>query len=164
VETKRWHTREDSGIRLDAEGRFWHDGEPIENPNVGRAFHRGLVRAPDGRFMVRFGWDFAYVQVDDAPYQVLGISLTPDRITLRLDDETEEPLDPAEVTVSDQGVLYARIKDGGCEARFSRAAQGQIAPLLNEREGMMELELDGRAHRVGIRRLLPVPPPNPNPG
>ena len=72
---KRWHTREDSGIRLDAEGRFWHDDELIENANVSRAFLRGLERAPDGRWMVRFGWDWAFIQIDDAPYQVLGISL-----------------------------------------------------------------------------------------
>ncbi|MBS2030036.1 MAG: DUF1285 domain-containing protein [Deltaproteobacteria bacterium] len=143
---KRWHTREDSGIRLDAEGQFWHDDEPIENANVSRAFHRGLKRAPDGKWIVTFGWDWAYIQVDDAPYQVLGISLG-DPIQLRLDDETEEPLDPATLRASAEGVLYARVKHGG-DARLSRAAQGQLAPLLHERDGKLLLKLGEREFPV----------------
>lgn len=141
METKRWHTREDSGIRLDAEGRFWHDGELIENANVARAFHRGLERAPDGRYLVRFGWDWAYVRVDEAPYQVLGLARDGASVQLRLDDETEEPLDPRSLFVSGAGVLYAKVKSGQGEARFSRAAQGQLANLLEEREGQLVFTL-----------------------
>ena len=155
---KRWHTREDSGIRLDAEGGFWHDGERIENTNVSRAFHRGLERAPDGRWMVRFGWDWAYIQVDDAPYQVLGLSMDGARIQLRLDDETEEPLDPSTLATSDEGVLYAQVKQGA-EARLSRAAQGQLADALEERDGRLVLRLGARAFEVGVRNPSPAPPP-----
>lgn len=159
---KKWHTREDSGIRLDAEGRFWHDGGLVENQNVARAFHRGLERAPDGRYLVRFGWDWAYLAVDEAPYQVLGLARDAARITLRLDDETEEPLDPTTLFVSEAGVLYARVKAGQGEARFSRAAQGQLADLLEERAGRLvftwgELPIPSRAPER-------VPPPAGAPG
>ena len=148
---KRWHTREDSGIRLDADGRFWHDGELIENANVSRAFHRGLERAPDGRWMVRFGWDWAFIQIDDAPYQVLGISLG-DPIRIRLDDESEEPLDPGSLRASSEGVLYARVKQGA-DARLSRAAQGQLAPLLHERAGKLVLRMGEREFDVRINDI-----------
>jgi hypothetical protein len=147
----RWHTREDSGIRLDAEGRFWHDGEPIANANVSRAFHRGLERADDGRWLVRFGWDWAYIQLDDAPYQVLGLAHAPERITLRLDDETEEALLPSTLRASGEGVLYAQVKAGAAEARFSRAAQGQLADVLDERDGRLVLRLGDATHPIGAR-------------
>ena len=161
--TKRWHTREDSGIRLDAEGRFWHDGEPISNANVARAFHRGLKRFHDGRFIVTFGWDHAFIQVDDAPYQVLGLA-PGSVITLRLDDETEEPLDPASLCASPEGVVYARVKQGSAETRFSRAAQGQLAAFLVERDGQLWFESGVARARIAERTFVPVPPPNPAAG
>ena len=40
--TVRWHTREDSGLRLDREQRWFHDDERIEHPKVIEAFNRGL--------------------------------------------------------------------------------------------------------------------------
>ena len=146
----RWHTREDSGLRLDPDGQLWHDGERIENENVSRAFHRGLERAPDGRYLIRFGPDWAFLAVDDAPYQVLGLFIAGEAISLRLDDETQAPLDPAALSVSEAGVLYARVR-GACEARFSRAAQGQLAPLLSDDGGTWVLRLGAAAFPVKPR-------------
>lgn len=149
MDGKRWHTREDSGIRLDAQGRFWHDGVLVENANVARAFHRGLVK--DGeRYLIRFGPDWCVVQVDDAPFQVEGLALEGGRVLLRLDDETTEPLDPATLCLGDEA-LYARVRAGSCEARFSRAAQGQLAPWLEETASGVVLRLDGRVHPVAAR-------------
>lgn len=146
----RWHTREDSGLRLDADGQLWHDDARIENANVARAFHRGLERAPDGRYLIRFGHDWAFIEVDDAPYQVLGLSISDEAVTLRLDDETEVALDPGALSVSEAGVLYAVVR-GDCEARFSRAAQGQLGPLLEALGGAWVLRMGGAAFAVGAR-------------
>ena len=51
----RWHTREDSGIRLDRQFRWWHDGELIEHPNIIEAFNKGVRVGDDGRVTLHFG-------------------------------------------------------------------------------------------------------------
>ena len=42
--------RESSGLRLDAEGAWWHEHDRLEHARTVAALHRGLHRAPDGRF------------------------------------------------------------------------------------------------------------------
>src|SRR5262249_6822997 len=59
----RRHTRENSGIRLDRNGRWWHDGVPIEHPKIIDAFNRGLSPTDGGRFRLDFGNDWCFVQV-----------------------------------------------------------------------------------------------------
>src|SRR5712664_1423000 len=60
--------REQSGLRLDREGRFWHRGDLLEHARTIAALHRGLHRAEDGRWAVRIGPGWAYVEVEDAGY------------------------------------------------------------------------------------------------
>jgi uncharacterized protein len=150
---RRWHTREDSGLRLDAEGRLWHDDEPIENARVALAFRQGLERDEQGRYLIRFGWDWAVLRVEDAPYQALGARVEGGRLALQLDDGREVVIGGERLSASAEGVLYASVpgKGGALEARFSRAAQGQLAELLDERDGQLVLRLDGQAHPSGER-------------
>ena len=42
--------RENSGLRLDKEGRFWHRGGAIEHARTLAVLHRGIHRAADGRW------------------------------------------------------------------------------------------------------------------
>ena len=42
-----------SGIRLDADGRFWHEGAEVTHPGLRAAFWRWLDRNPDGRWVLR---------------------------------------------------------------------------------------------------------------
>src|SRR3979411_2037069 len=58
--------REGSGLRLDREGRFWHRGDLLEHARTVAALHRGLHRAADGRWAVRIGPEWGYVEVEDA--------------------------------------------------------------------------------------------------
>ena len=51
-------------------------------------------------------------------------------VTLRLFDDTEEPLDPDTLSIGAYGAVYARVKAGRFEARFSRHAQTQLADVL----------------------------------
>jgi len=129
-------TSRESTIRLDADGQFWHDGEPMRHPALERAFHQWIARHPDdGRYILTNGYDWTYFQVDDAPYTVRSLAVTPDGVSLRLSDETEEPLDPESLRSGAGGALYVGVKKGGFVARFSRHAQTQLAPLLLEGPG-----------------------------
>jgi uncharacterized protein len=149
---KRWHTREDSGIRLDASLRWWHDDEPIEHPRIIELFNASLVLDDEGRYQLRIGNDWCYVQVEDAAYEVRTVDVTPgERVSVRLSDRTAEALEPASLAVGADGVLTCRVKGGRARARFSRDAQYQLGELLEQDEG-------GRLYlRAGARRLeVPV--------
>ena len=127
----RLHTREDSGLRLDRLLRWWHDGELVEHPNIIRAFNAGLEPADGGRFILRFGRDWCFVDVEDAAYAVTTVDLTQDgaAFSVRLSDLTAERLDPLTLTLED-GVLTCRVKQGRAKARFSRDAQYELGQFL----------------------------------
>lgn len=141
----------DSSIVLDREGRFWHDGARVDHPALEQALRSWIARHPDdGRPILTNGYDWCYFRVDDAAFVVDALRVEPDGgVTLRLFDGMEEPLEPDTLTVGDAGVVYARVKAGGFEARFSRHAQTQLADVL--------VEADPPAVRVR-GRVVPIPP------
>ena len=126
----RWHTREDSGLVLDRELNWFHDGERITHPRIVEAFNQGLVPTEDGRFQLRIGNDWAYVTVQGAAYRVNAIDTDDTRIYLRLSDRTGEVLEPSTLRLGEDGVLGAQVKGGRAEARFSREAQFALGQLL----------------------------------
>ncbi len=154
---KRWHTREDSGIRLDKALRWWHDDEPIEHPRIIELFNSSLVLDDEERYQLRIGQDWCYVQVEDAAYEVRTVDVTPDeRVSVRLSDRTAEALDPTSVRLEPDGVLCCRVKRGRAKARFSRDAQYQFGELLEEGEGGQLFLRSGR-HRTALPVSLQEP-------
>lgn len=150
----RWHTREDSGLRLDRNLTWWHDGERIEHPNIIEAFNRGVKLSEDGRAVLEFGGDWCFVSVDDCLYSIVAVDeLTDGRLGLRLSDRTAELLDPTTLSVDEEGALVARVKSGRARARFTRASHLALAEHLEP--GPLTLHL-----RVGAT-LVPTSLPNP---
>lgn len=143
----------ESTIRLDAEGRFWHDGEIVEHPGMARAFARWISRHPDdGRYILSNGYDWTYFSVEDAPYFVRSLvtRVTPPEV--ELSDDTREPLDLASLRVGARGALYVDVKAGAYFARFTPQAQTEIAPLLVAGpSGEVAVEV------AGARRVLAGP-------
>ena len=127
---KRWHTREDSGLVLDRDLNWIHDGERITHPKIIEAFNQGLAPTDDGRFQLRIGNDWAYVTVAGAAYRVNAIDTDDTRVYLRLSDRTGEALDRATLRLGADGVLTAGVKAGRADARFSRDAQFALGQLL----------------------------------
>ena len=125
----RWHTREDSGLRIDRQQRWWHDDVRIEHPRIIEAFNRGLTVEPDGRFMLRLGNDWCFVQVEDCAFAVLAVDFSPaeSRLSIRLTDRTAEWLDVETLSVDAEGVLVVQVKNRTTRARFSREAQFELA-------------------------------------
>lgn len=145
-------TSRESTIALDREGRFFHEGIRVEHPALERALHGWITKHPDdGRFILTNGYDWCYFRVEDAPFVVRALALEEGAVTLKLSDDTEEPLAPETLALSDDGVAYVRVKRGAFEARFSRHAQGQLAPLLTNADPP-ELTLGPRTYRFAPRR------------
>ncbi|HXN56130.1 MAG TPA: hypothetical protein VN874_07665 [Myxococcales bacterium] len=144
--------RQESGLRLDREGQFWHRGEPIEHARTLVVLHRGLHRADDGRWATRIGSEWGYVDVEDAG-----------RFLRRIEEDPEAPgqlrgqlvtgdwvrIDPASLAAGADDALYARVPPDGERARLTRAAQLSLAPLLREEGGPFLLDLAGRRVAIG---------------
>jgi hypothetical protein len=141
-----------SGIRVDREGRFIHEGEAVLHEGLRRALFRWLDTEPDGRVVLRLDERrFAYVDVDDTPLVARAARLEGERVLLALSDGSEEPLDPATLTVDGAGVLRARVRGGRLEARLATSAAAALADRLTEEAGRPVLALAGRRHLVPPR-------------
>jgi hypothetical protein len=146
----RWHTREDSGIRLDRELRWWHDDEPVEHPKLIEAFNRGLKVTDDGKYRLEFGNDWCFVTVEEAAYGVVAVDVSEgDVASVRLSDRTAEALDVGTLELGRDGVLLAKVKGGKARARFSRDAQFALGEMVEPTER-------GFVLRVG-QRTVPLP-------
>jgi hypothetical protein len=163
-------TSRESSIRLDREGIFWHDGARVEHPKLRDALHTWIdVHPDDGRFILNNGYDWTYFTVDQTPYFVVAVGAVASGepvspvipghseasieqgVSLKLSDGSEVPLDVDALSEDENGVLFARIQHKGkpFEARFSRHAQTQLAPMLVEDEsGQVGL-------RKGARVVIP---------
>jgi hypothetical protein len=140
--------REQSGLRLDREGRFWHRGDLLEHTRTIAALHRGLHRAEDGRWAVRIGPEWAYVEVEDAGRFVRRME--PQGRGLRAQLATGEwvEVDPGTLASGADDALYVRTPDGD-RARLTRAAQLSLADRLRQEGGAFWLEVGGTRHRIG---------------
>jgi hypothetical protein len=147
-----------SGIRVDREGRFIHEGEEVTHQGLKEALFRWLDRLDDGRYVLRLDdRRYAYVDVDDTPLVARAARLEPgppERVLLALSDGAEEPLDPATLTIDGAGVLRALVRGGRLEARLATAATAALADRITERQGrppQPALALDGRLHPLRPR-------------
>jgi hypothetical protein len=127
----------ESTIRLDAEGRFWHEGRRVDHAGLAAAFHTWITRHPDdGRYILTNGYDWTYFTVDDAPYVVRAVRVEGDRAVLSLSDGTEEEWSPESSRLGEDGAVYVPVKasarGGPFDAKFSRHAQASLADLLVE--------------------------------
>jgi hypothetical protein len=134
---------QNSEIRFGRDGRWYADGQPIENSRIADLFSQHVQRRTDGGYMLRIADEQAPIVVDDTPYVVTGIELDPaGAMWLELNDRSRERLDPRTLRVGGDDVLYCRVKDGSEAARFLRPAYYQIAQhLVRSDAGSFELRL-----------------------
>ena len=127
----------ESTIVLDAEGRFFHDGERVAHPKLEAAMHTWIARHPDDdRWILTNGYDWTYLTVQGTPYFVRELRADPTGIVLVLSDGTEEPFDPTRTRVDTDDALVTQVKTnaphGPFEAKLSRHAQTSLAPWLEQ--------------------------------
>jgi hypothetical protein len=143
--------RSQSGLSIDAEGRFLHRGEPITHARTLAVLWGSLEPTADGRWLVRIGRESGYVSVEIAPYVVRGVVDDPGGApVLALSDGSREPLDPRTLALGADGVLRCEVK-AGRPASFSRAAQIALGLALEESppgSGRYALLLGGVRHPV----------------
>ncbi len=136
-------------ISFRRDGRWYSDDEPINNPRIARLFSQCLRQTGDGRWEITMAEERALVQVEDTPWVITGVERDEaGSFTLRLNDGTEERLDPTTLAVGAQNVLYARVKAGSHRARFLRPAYYQLAPAIEEGDGRFVLTSGGQRFEI----------------
>lgn len=141
------------GIRLDREGRFWHEGAEITHPGLRRALLRWLdVRPEDGRPILRLDETrYAYVDVDDAPLLVLSARWQDGRAFVSLNDDTEEELDYASLRVGAGDAMYCQARAGALEARITTPAYYTLAENIEQTDTGFALRAGERVFAIGER-------------
>lgn len=134
-------------IHRDADGKWFHDGEPVENEKLARAFDSWVERAPDGRYCLKNAINWAYVTIDGAPFFVRSVHVVGDVARLTLSNQKQIELDPSSLREGPEGALYCDV-EGGMTARFDKHAASQLADLLEEDE-------QGTYVRAGTKRVRP---------
>jgi hypothetical protein len=103
-------------------------------------FSKSIRRDPTGKYSVHVGPESAEVIVEDAPYTIRSVTIgeepdgPPKDYILHLNDETQERLESGSLVISEQDVMYCRVKGGAERARFLRAAYYQICTKLEYNE------------------------------
>lgn len=138
-------------ISFGRDGWWYANDERIQNRRINLLFSQYLRRTPTGEYEIAIGWDKVTVVIDDAPYVVTQVTGDPVQgFTLRLNDESEEALDPTTLSISSENVLYCRVKGGDHTARFLRPAYYQLTAHIQEAtesEGF-SLQLGGRTYPI----------------
>lgn len=141
----------ESTIRLDREGRFFHDDQLVEHRKLARGMASWIARHPDdGRYILTNGYDWTYFTVEDVPFFVHAVHRKDGRVVLELFDGSEEPLRREETRVLPDGTVTTRVKHdapgGPFDAKFERAALVDLSEYLEEdAEGRMRIGASGPA-------------------
>jgi hypothetical protein len=135
-------------LRVDVDGEWWDDDVQITHPGVLANLRGNLRRDADGYFIqtrVRIP-----VTVADAPFVITRMERRGETLHGWINDGGEQDIDPATLRIGAGDVPYAAVKDGGFEARLSRAAAYQLLALADydERSGRGALRLGGREYAL----------------
>ncbi|MCG3172995.1 MAG: hypothetical protein GMKNLPBB_01167 [Myxococcota bacterium] len=143
-------SRENSGIFLDAEGRWFHNGEPFAHAGLVELCNRHIAYDEQGRPVIRVGNEWVCVEVADTLFRVLRVELEPESGEVRqahaiLTNGDRVGIDPGMLELNPRTqVLYFRF-DGEHLARFSRGAQQKFLDrALAEQDGRLGVRMNGQ--------------------
>lgn len=118
----------DSGVVLEADGRFTVRGEPVVNEGIDATFRAWLDRHADGRWILVNRTDprnWAWLEVRGAPLHARRATVEGDTATLELLGGERVPLDRGTLRETEDG-LFARDARGW-EVRLSPQAALDLA-------------------------------------
>ena len=131
---------------------------------MARAFATWIQTHPDnGRFILNNGYDWTYFRVDDTPFFVESLAWSAEGSpVLVLSSGEQEPLQIQNLSVGEDGVVFARVKGGAFEAKFTHAAQLGLAPLLVEvGAGQVGISLGDQQVQLPVRPAPVAHRPSP---
>lgn len=121
-----------SGMRIDREGRWWHEGRRIEREALVRLFASVLRREPDGRHVLVTPAEKLDIDVEVAALRAVAMTSEGDgrerRIAFQLNDGGAVFLGPAHPLTLQDGLPLIGL-DRGLEATLERPVWYELAEL-----------------------------------
>lgn len=133
----RWSPQKigESDMRIDAEGRWYHRGEPITRPAMVRAFASLLTRDEKGQHWLVTPFEKLRIEVEDAPFIAVDVVEQGGALAFRLNTDELVIAGPEHRLIArgdpDTPKLYLQVRRG-CEARLNRSTYLQLAQLALE--------------------------------
>ena len=125
--------RRQSGLSIDIDGHWWHDGTPFEHEGIIAALNQGIELHPDSAEpIVRIGEQWCYIEVaGTTPFLGNRLQVTEaGQVSLKLN--TSENIETKDASWHLQfGALHCHLADGRL-IRLSRHAQAKLADYLEE--------------------------------
>ena len=147
------------GIVIDKEGDWYYQGSRMYRADIVSHLCQHLRRdESSGLYIIQMGQQRCYLEVEDAPLVVTGVSprekregSTPKELLLAIKHlESLESLDPQSLWVGEENVLYCRVKEERIPARFLRPAYYQLAEFIHEdrEQGRFYLLVGGEQYYI----------------
>ncbi|MFO7561973.1 MAG: hypothetical protein R6X02_04975 [Enhygromyxa sp.] len=149
-------------LRMDRQGNFSFEGDPITHPGVVRLFRAGLDATEDGEVTIGVDGKWVYLKLDDLPLRALRVDEPRDEETgpqLLLDDGRRIALDPASLWEEPGAGLRCTVPARGSGrplgVRLSNAAAVDLHEYIvwSDEDSRPQLEFAGQ------RTVIPEHPP-----
>jgi hypothetical protein len=125
-------TRETT-IRVDAQGQFWHDGQPVTHPGLAKGFARWVDVDPEsGRYILKNDINWAFIAVEDAPLVARAARVDDDGVLLTLSDGEIERLDLSTLRLEPGDVPYCDVRGGKLPAKLLPGAAYVVLEWLGD--------------------------------
>ncbi|MDJ0851952.1 MAG: hypothetical protein QNK04_26575 [Myxococcota bacterium] len=143
------------GLVLHHDGSWSHEGVPVLNRRLRRAFDKSVRFLPeegeDGVYVVQLGRFRGQIEVEEAGFFVRDFDAA--SASVGLSDGSREAFEPASLGVSERdGALLCRVKsdlrEGGLLARFGQAAQAELLLAVEDTSQGPRLRLAGVLHAI----------------
>jgi hypothetical protein len=134
----RWNPKRcgHSGMRIAADGTWYHQGRPISRPAMVRLFSTVLRREPDGRHVLVTPVEKLDIDVERTPFRAIEMRSEGQgadrRIALRLDSGDAVVLDsdhPLRATGGEESLSPRVLVRHGLEAELTRAIYYELAEI-----------------------------------
>lgn len=126
----------DSGMRIAADGTWFHEGAPIRRPEMVRLFSTVLRREPDGRHVLVTPVEMLDIDVERTPFRAIAMHSEGEgrarRIAFQLDSGDAVMLDarhPLHIAMTNDGPSPRLLVRHGLEAELARPVYYELAEL-----------------------------------
>ena len=131
---------------IDKRGNWFQDGIKIQHRLTYLYNNKLLKRDEEGHYYLDEGSGKLYIEVEDTPFVVKMVDKEGEDFYIILNDETNEKLDLKTLTINDENVPYAKIKDGEFQARFTRPAYYEFMKYLKKEGDNYYIVSHGEKH------------------
>ena len=134
-------------IRIDAEGRWFHNGEPFKNKKIISFFNKSIDKTKDGTYILSYSGYVYPVIVEDAPLFVTGFRLVKNGegecILIALNSGETEKLDLNTLHYKNNA-LYCLVKGGNILAKFKRSPSYELLQNIKDNDDIFYIDLCGK--------------------